>query len=81
MHTLTELEDRLSADNLGVWRRELRLTLEAAIDEICIRQRQPQQPAAHLLALSRQHLACQAALRVIDIVWNRCHRSGIQFRP
>ena len=80
MHTVTNLEDRLANDALGCARRELQFTLEAAVTELCRQQRAPQ-PAAHYAALGRQRIACMAALQVIDTVWDRCHRAGMQFRP
>lgn len=80
MNTLTKLEDCLIADTQGRLRRELRLTLEAAIDELARQQREPQS-AARYAALGRQRVACLAALQVIDTVWHRCHQGCVQFRP
>jgi secretion system chaperone SsaE len=68
--TLTNLEDRLISDPLGLTRRELFNALVTAANELSRQQRNL--PSAEAFArLERQRRSCLAAMEVIDRAWLR----------
>lgn len=73
MITLTELEDQLAADADGHLRRALMDRLTDEISALGRLQREPQS-AERYASLERQRVACAAAMRVVDHVWQRLHQ-------
>lgn len=73
MITLTALEDQLAADPDGHVRRALMNRLNDEIAALGRLQREPQ-PAERYASLERQRIACAAAMRVVDQVWQRLHQ-------
>ncbi len=72
MQTLTQLEDQLLADPLGLHRATLLNQLAAAAAELGQQQRQPR-TAADYLQFEQRRQACLAAMQVITQVWHRQH--------
>ena len=72
MQTLTQLEDQLLADPLGLHRAALLDQLATAAAELGLRQRQPR-TATEYFQLEQRRQACLAAMQVINQVWHRQH--------
>ncbi|WP_158228960.1 EscE/YscE/SsaE family type III secretion system needle protein co-chaperone [Chitinimonas sp. BJB300] len=72
MQTLTQLEDQLLADPLGLHRAALLDQLAAAAAELGLQQRLPR-TAVDYLQLEQRRQACLAAMQVITQVWHRQH--------
>ncbi|CAH0535953.1 EscE/YscE/SsaE family type III secretion system needle protein co-chaperone [Vibrio marisflavi] len=77
MATITELEDRLKADNHGQYKHELEALLELHILALSTRLKQGCEP--DIYQRSQVQLdACLASKRVISTLWQRYHKASEQ---
>lgn len=72
MPTHTDLERRLADDPRGHTRAAMIDTLDAAVAQLSRLQRQPL-PAAEYARAERLRASCQAAIHVIEHLWQRQH--------
>jgi len=77
MATITELEDRLKADNQGQYKQELEELLELNILALSIRLKQGCEPAIYQKTQTQLE-ACIASKRVVSILWQRYHKASEQ---